>query len=69
MAVFGIETPIFECRNNDCNSLLFEEVEIKSYITNGNKVAENTSTKAIKCITCGTYQHLSDEYDIIKEQV
>lgn len=69
MAVFGIETPIFECDNDSCGSLLFEEVEIKSFITNGKKVAENTSKKALKCIKCGAYHHLSDEYDIIKEQV
>ena len=34
MAVFGIETPIFNCKNNECDSLLFEEVEIKSFINN-----------------------------------
>ena len=49
MAVFNmIETPLFTCRNNECGNVLFEEVEIKSYITNGKKVSENTSTKALK---------------------
>ena len=43
MAVFDmIETPLFTCRNKECNSVLFEEVEIKSYITNNKKVSENT---------------------------
>ena len=68
MAVLGIETPIFNCKNSECDSLLFEEVEIKSFITNGKRVAENTSTKALKCTKCGKYHYLSDEYDIIEEQ-
>lgn len=68
MAMFpGIETPIFTCRNEECDSVLFEEVEIKSYITNSKKVSENTSTKALKCIKCGKYHDISEEYDIIEQ--
>lgn len=67
MAVFGIETPLFVCNNNGCTSLLFEEVEVKSYITNNKKVAENTTSKALRCAKCGTYHNLSDEYDILEQ--
>lgn len=68
MAVFDmIETPLFTCRNKECNSVLFEEVEIKSYITNNKKVSKNTSTKALKCIKCGEYHDISEEYDIIEQ--
>lgn len=65
MAVFGIEDNIFRCRK--CDNVFFEEVEIKTYITNSKKVGENTSSKAIKCIKCGEYHELSDEYDIIEQ--
>lgn len=68
MAVFDmIETPLFACRNEECDSVLFEEVEIKSYITNNKKVSENTSAKALKCIKCGKYHDISEEYDIIEQ--
>ena len=66
MALFGIETPIFKCRK--CDSVFFEEVEVKSYITDDMKVSEIESKKAIKCIECGEYHYLSDEYDIIDEE-
>ena len=67
MAVFGIETPIFSCRREGCNSVLFEEVEIKSYLTDVKKVSENTSNKALRCIKCREYHDLSEEYDIIEQ--
>ena len=65
MAVYGIEDDIFKCRK--CNNVLFEEVEIKSYITDNKKVSPNTSTRAIKCIKCGEYHDISEEYDIIEQ--
>ena len=54
MAIYGIETPVFTCKNQECDSVLFEEVEIKSYLTDNKRVSENTSTKSLKCIKCGT---------------
>ena len=68
MAVFDIiEAPLFSCKNKECNSVLFEEVSIKSYIVNNKKVSENTSTKALKCIKCRKYHDISEEYDIIEQ--
>ena len=68
MAVFDIiEAPLFSCKNKECSSVLFEEVSIKSYIVNNKKVSENTSTKALKCIKCGKYHDISEEYDIIEQ--
>lgn len=67
MAIYGIETPVFTCKNQECDSVLFEEVEIKSYLTDNKRVLENTSTKSLKCIKCGTYHDISEEYDIIEQ--
>lgn len=65
MAVFGIEDNLFRCRK--CDNIFFEEVDIKSYVTDDKKIAENTSTKSIKCIKCGEYHDISEEYDIIEQ--
>lgn len=68
MAVFDmIEKPLFVCRNKDCDNVLFEEIEIKSYITNNKKVSEYTSAKALRCIKCGAYHDISEEYNIIEQ--
>lgn len=65
MAVFGIEDNIFRCKG--CGDVFFEEVEVKSFATNNVKVQENTKTKAIRCVNCGKYHPISDEYDLIEQ--
>ena len=65
MAIFGIEDDIFKCRK--CNNVLFEEIEIKSFVTNNIKVSPNTAAKSLKCIKCGEYHDISEEYDIIEQ--
>ena len=63
MALF-LNEKFFQC---DCGCCLFEETEIKSYYTDDKKVSEATSTKALKCIECGKYHDISDDYDIIEQ--
>lgn len=64
MALF-LTDEIYKCEK--CGERLFEEVEVKSYITNGEKISENTSNKAIKCVNCGHYHNISDDYDLVEQ--
>lgn len=65
MAIFPeLDAKLFACKECNCN--LFEEVEIKSYITDDIKVKENTNNVALKCIQCGAYHNINDDYEIVK---
>lgn len=62
MATFFTDE-LFKC---SCNSLLFEEKQLKSYIVKDNVLINNTTITIIKCNQCGKEVTIDENNSIIK---
>ena len=67
MALFGIETLVFKCENENCDSIHFEEVDVKSYLIEDDILSIAATSKKIKCIKCGAYYDIDENYKLIRE--
>lgn len=55
---------IFTC---SCGSMLFEEKEVKSFKLAGKRLVDNTTTKIIKCQTCGKETAINSDDEILEQ--